>query len=127
MNAKELQSKGDKLLTPLIKLMHPQCEACGQETQVAHHFIEKSRSNLLRHDVRNLIALCNSCHTKIHNRFGNSVTGSIDVFDIIVKKRGKKWYKEIRSLEHKTIKADSIFWNNKLDELTKLLEEYKQL
>jgi uncharacterized Zn finger protein len=127
MNAKELQSKGDKLLTPLIKLIYPKCEACGQETQVAHHFIEKSRSNLLRHDVRNLIALCNSCHTKIHNRFGNSVVGSIDVFDIIVKKRGKKWYKEIRSLEHKTIKADSIFWNKRLEELTKLLEEYKKL
>lgn len=106
-----VRNKCDKLLTPIIKRLHPYCEACGGETQVAHHWIEKSRSTYLRYDVeRNLIPLCHSCHAKIHNRFGNSVTGSFDVATIIVNKRGKKWKNQLDIDSAKTVKADVYYY-----------------
>ena len=105
-----LRNKTDKLLTPLVKKLHPRCEACGSKTQVAHHWIEKSRSSNLRYDLRNLINLCHSCHAKIHNRFGNSVTGSLDVAELIIKKRGKKWKKEMETEGRKIVKTDRYFY-----------------
>ena len=113
-------NKADKLLTPIVRKLTPKCEACGNDTQVAHHWIEKSRSNYLRYDLRNLIALCQSCHTKIHNRFGNSVTGCLDVADIIIQKRGKKWKKQLDKDSAILIKRD-VYW------ATEHYERLKQL
>jgi hypothetical protein len=115
--AQSLKKEGDKLLTPLAKQLHPYCEACGMQSSVGHHFIEKSRSNLLRFDLRNIISLCQSCHTKIHNQFRGNSLGTHDVVERVIKSRGTKWYKELRSLEHKSIKADIIFWSKMVEEL----------
>lgn len=60
------QKSCDALLTPLIKILHPQCLLCGQDTQVAHHHIHKSKSLALRYNIDNLINLCNACHLKLH-------------------------------------------------------------
>ncbi len=125
-NSSKLEKVNDSLLTPIIKLIYPSCEACGSETQVAHHWIEKSRSSYLRYVLDNLIGLCHSCHAKIHNRFGNSVVGCLDVADIIIKKRGKKWAEQMKRDAVKIIKKD-IFWyeehhtnlKNTLDNLKK--------
>jgi len=117
MSIESLKKEGDKLLTPITKLLHPYCEACGLPTQVGHHFIEKSRSNLLRFDLRNIIGLCQSCHTKIHNQFRGNSLGTHDVVERVIKSRGAKWYKELRSLEHKSIKADIFFWGAKVGDL----------
>ena len=116
----KLEKKCDALLTPIIKKLHPLCEACGQPTQVAHHFIEKSRSNYLRYDIENnLIALCNSCHSKIHNRFGASVSGCLDVTDILRKKRGEEWYVNLRKMAQITIKKDILWYQENFDRLSK--------
>lgn len=124
-SAKEIaRDKADAKLTPIIKALHPQCEACGHETQVAHHWIEKSRSLHLRYDIRNLIPLCHSCHAKIHNRFGNSVAGCLDVADIIRSKRGEQWYQDMRREASTIVKADLKFYQ---DHYTKLLTEYKNI
>lgn len=116
----KLQAKADKLLTPIIKKLHPKCEACGSDTEVAHHFIEKSRSSNLRYDMRNLIPLCHSCHAKIHNRFGNSIMGSLDVADVIRKKRGEDWYNQIRVDGQKIVKVNKEWYENKLQELNSI-------
>lgn len=118
----KLQSKADKLLTPIIKKLHPKCEACGSDTEVAHHFIEKSRSSNLRYDLRNLIPLCYSCHAKIHNRFGNSIMGSLDVADVIRQKRGEDWYNQIRVDGQKIIKVNKEWYEAHLDRLEKELD-----
>lgn len=123
MNKQTLVKQGDKLVTPVTKILHPFCEGCGAPTICGHHFIEKSRSNYLRFKPINFIGVCNSCHTKIHNRFGNSVSGCIDIVDTIREKRGEDWYKEIRSLEHKSIKADIIFWQKEVDNLKEILND----
>jgi hypothetical protein len=118
-----LRNKTDALLTPLCKKNYPNCESCGQLTQVGHHWIEKSRSSFLRYDMRNLIALCNSCHAKIHNRFGNSVVGGLDVAEIIINKRGRAW-KELMDAEHKTYqKVDRDYYNQNYAHLKALLDK----
>jgi hypothetical protein len=105
------QRKCDSLITPIVKKERPYCEACGHATEVGHHFIEKSRSSFLRYDIdRNIIALCHSCHAKIHNRFGNSVMGCVDVVDILVKKRGKKWLNELKKLAPTYNKVNDEFY-----------------
>lgn len=119
----KLQTKCDKLLTPIIKRLYPKCEACGGDTEVAHHWIEKSRSSNLRYDMRNLIPLCHSCHAKIHNRFGNSVTGALDVADIIRAKRGEEWYNKMKIDGQKIIKVNEEWYESKLLELESLLAD----
>lgn len=106
-----VRNKADDLLTPIKKLTHPRCEACGGNTQVAHHWIEKSRSTYLRYDLeRNLIALCHSCHAKIHNRFGNSIMGSLDIAEEIIRQRGIKWKKDLIRDSVKYVKSDVHYY-----------------
>ena len=119
----KVMKKADKLLTPLMRKVCPKCEACGNDMQVAHHWIEKSRSNYLRYDPRNLISLCHSCHTKIHNKFGNSVTGCLDVADIIIQKRGKKWKKQLEKDSAKIIKKDVLWATEQYERLKKIHDE----
>ena len=118
-----VMNKADGKLTPIVRAMIPCCEACGNPTQVAHHWIEKSRSNYLRYDLRNLIALCQSCHTKIHNLFGSSVTNSLDVAEIIIAKRGKKWRKQLDKDSAVLIKKDVYWAMEQLERLQKLQDE----
>jgi hypothetical protein len=113
------QKTCDALLTPIVKKERPFCEACGHPTEVAHHMVEKSRSSFLRYDVdRNLIALCQSCHAKIHNRFGNSVSGCVDIVDVLRKKRGNKWYKDLQKVAHTYNKVNDEFYKINYDKLS---------
>lgn len=89
--ASRLQKECDALLQEVNKILHKNCEACGNPNQVGHHWIEKSRSAALRYDLDNIIPLCNSCHAKIHNIFGNSVVGGLNVAEAIIGKRGVEW------------------------------------
>lgn len=120
-NVSKLRNKCDSLLTPIIKKKCPKCEACNNETQVAHHWIEKSRSLNLRYNFKNLVALCHSCHARIHNRFGNSVVGALDVATIIIKKRGQEWKEEMDREGRKIIKGDIVFYNTTLERLQSML------
>jgi len=116
----KLEKKCDSLITPIIKKIHPLCECCGLPTQVGHHFIEKSRSNYLRYNIdKNIIALCNSCHYKIHNKY--SVIGIINVSDIIRQKRGEEWFKDINQMAHQSIKKDIIWYRENYERLKSLL------
>lgn len=117
----KLQAKCDRLLTPIMKKLHPKCEVCGSDTEVAHHWIEKSRSNNLRYNIENLVPLCHSCHAKIHNRFGNSITGSLDVADIIRAKRGEEWYNRMKVEGQKVIKVNKAWYEEQLAKLTEIL------
>lgn len=119
---KSLRDKCDKFLTPICKKTTPHCEACGKHTEVGHHWIEKSRSSYLRYDLRNIVALCNSCHTKIHNRFGNSVVGGLDVAQIIIKKRGKTWKMQMDADQPNYVKIDRNFYMENMKRLQAVLE-----
>ncbi len=53
---------------------HPLCEMCLKEgkaslTEEVHHILPVSQGG--RHNKENLMALCRSCHTKIHHALGD--------------------------------------------------------
>lgn len=107
-----LQKKCDALLQEYVRTTNPRCESCGAPTQVAHHWIEKSRSSFLRYELENLVPLCNSCHLKIHNIFGNNVVGGFNVAEIIIKKRGKGWKNRLERLQPTYMKVDKQHYAN---------------
>lgn len=118
---KKLRDSADALLTPICKKQSPKCESCGHDTEVGHHWIEKSRSNFLRYDLRNLIPLCHSCHAKIHNRFGNSIMGGFEVAEIIISKRGRAWKEQLDTDQPKYVKVDRFFYMENLERLRSML------
>lgn len=87
---KPSQSKCDSMLSPIIAKLYPKCLLCGKDTQVAHHYVHKSKSLALRYDFENLIPLCNSCHFMLHHN--ESYWGG-KVRDI----KGDKWFAYIES------------------------------
>jgi len=51
-----------------IRLMSPICDICKRnESEVVHHVIKKSKGNSIYFEMINLVALCKSCHYKVHN------------------------------------------------------------
>ncbi len=121
----KLTRKCDSYLTPIVKLSKPNCECCGKPTEVAHHWIEKSKSNFLRHELDNLVALCHSCHLKIHNRWGASIVRAYDVTRAVILKRGEEWKNNLDILAQKSIKFDVIFLQKRKEFLEKTLENLK--
>lgn len=119
----KLMNLADALLQKVNRLKHKKCEACGKPTQVGHHWIEKSRSKNLRYNLENIIPLCNSCHSKIHNIFGNSVVGGLDVAETIINKRGRAWKEKMDKEAVKIIKVDRFYYEEAINRLSRLLEE----
>lgn len=108
---KQLKSKCDKLLTPKIKELHPHCLLCGERTEVAHHFVHKSKSLILRHEIKNLIPLCNSCHLALHHNEGYYSAK-------IIKIKGMKWFNWLEKQKNQVFKPDIAYYENKLKELS---------
>ena len=110
----KLLKKCDSLLQSLVRAKFAFCEACGAKCQVGHHWIEKSRSSHLRYNWKdNIVPLCNSCHSKIHNVFGNSVVGGLNVAEVIIKKRGRAWKNRMDRLQPTYQKVD-VIWLEKI-------------
>lgn len=118
----KLQKTCDGLLQALVKAISPVCESCGAKCQVGHHWIEKSRSANLRYNLKNLIPLCNSCHAKIHNVFGNSIVGGLNIAEIIIKKRGRKWKERMDIEGRKIIKVNVAYYQQVKTRLLKELD-----
>ena len=62
----KLKEEADRAMQDYFRSVKTHCEMCGKPYQVAHHFIYKSSSNYLRYDEKNLIFVCNPCHSKFH-------------------------------------------------------------
>lgn len=118
----QLKKLADKKLQEVNHALHKNCEACGGQNQVGHHWIEKSRSSFLRYDLRNIIPLCNSCHSKIHNIFGNSIVGGLNVAEKIISIRGKKWKLLMDKLQPEYVKTNNAFYEENTARLEKILE-----
>ena len=115
---KRLRNKADALLQQKNHELHKKCEACGGPNQVGHHWIEKSRSSFLRYNLENIIPLCNSCHSKIHNVFGNNIVGGLNIAETIIKKRGQEWKERMDKLQPTYQKVDRLYYEKAIVELS---------
>ena len=124
---KTMRNKCDKLLSPIIKLQHPECflkgaQSCAFHSQVAHHHIKKSRSSALRYDLENLIPLCNACHMMLHQneskwvlelieRKGIEWAQSLKAKDVMVKTDVHFYIEHHKRLEgiYKTLKPETFY------------------
>ena len=116
----KLQTKCDKLLTPIIKEMYPVCllngsqgnENCTYYTEVAHHHVHKSKSSALRYNFDNLIPLCNHCHLMLHH---NESFWASKVVEI----KGLDWFKRLEKEKYKMIKTNKAYYEEQLEILQK--------
>jgi hypothetical protein len=103
-----VRNKADLLLTPIIKLLYPNCllrgaERCAGVTQVAHHHVHKSSSSALRYEIMNLVPLCGACHALLHaneSYWGSRVT----------QLRGLDWFNELQEKRKESVKTDVHFY-----------------
>ena len=114
MKTKTLRNKADKLLTPIIKQLHPDCILCGAPTQVAHHHVHKSKSSILRYNLDNLIPLCTGCHLKLHHNESYWASKIVAI-------RGLDWFRGLEKEKNKIIKVNDAWYQENLERLTKLL------
>jgi 5-methylcytosine-specific restriction endonuclease McrA len=113
---KSLRNKADKMLTPIVKVLHPECLLCGNPTQVAHHHIKKSTSSALRYYIPNLIGLCTPCHCKLHH---DEIlwTGRVIVL------MGMEWLADLEEHKKEEVKTNKQFYQDHIDNLS----TYKQI
>ena len=52
---------------------HPTCARCGRPAEVVHHIIPRDKGGSDR--SANLVALCRSCHSKVHAEQGDYFGG----------------------------------------------------
>lgn len=52
---------------------YPRCAHCGAPSTVAHHIVRKRDGG--SDDYSNLLALCHSCHSRLHAKTGESFGG----------------------------------------------------
>ena len=92
MNPKQrLRNKADKLWKEIILKHHPMCEGCGTEpSNTGHHFFPKGLYGHLRYDIDNGIGIGIKCHFAHHHK------GCPVIHQNIIKKRGIKWYNELK-------------------------------
>ena len=108
----KLKAKADRAIQDYFRTIKTKCELCGKPYQVAHHFIWKSQSNYLRYDEKNLIFLCQPCHSKFHS-FPDP-TYPIRVAQM----RGRAWVKYIQKFK-RLLKKDSR------EELESIISKYQ--
>jgi 5-methylcytosine-specific restriction endonuclease McrA len=111
-----LQRKCDALLSPIVVNSYPKCLLCGKPSQVAHHFVHKSKSNALRYNMWNLIPLCHSCHFALHNN------ESLYAARIILA-NGVAWFEELEQLKRETIKVNRKHYEEVYQRLLTLKEK----
>lgn len=99
------QAQCDKLLSPIIRELHPVCllngtnPNCTYNTEVAHHHVHKSKSLALRYFWDNLIPLCNHCHLMLH--MNESFWASK-----IVQIRGLEWFCQLEKKKNEICKPN---------------------
>jgi hypothetical protein len=117
---KKTQKSCDKLLSPIVKKLNPTClfwgrvQGCTKDTQVAHHHCHKSKSLILRYDIKNLVNFCNHCHLMLH--WNESYWASK-----VVEIKGLAWFRYIEKTKNKELRYPD--YDNIYQKLSKLLND----
>jgi len=66
---KKLRLQAERLWKELvIKQANGVCEICGKTASIAHHFVPRSQSGILKFNPKNGICICLSCHFAHHTK-----------------------------------------------------------
>ena len=114
-SVQKLRNQCDKLLTPAVKKMYPKSILSGEPTEVAHHFIKKSKSTALRYYLPNLIPLTHKEHLRLHC---NESYWS----GVIIKKKGIEWFKDLEKKKNQIVKADKWWYEEQLNHLKETVD-----
>lgn len=122
----KVRNRCDQLMQQIYTKKYPKCDICSAPTYCMHHFVEKSRSARLRYDEENLIPLCLTCHTRVHNhiffRALNNINRSYDHVDMIINKRGgKDWKDKMEKTGREEIKTNLAYYQKMYEDLSNLL------
>jgi 5-methylcytosine-specific restriction endonuclease McrA len=110
LTAKSVCKQADALLTPIIKKMYPRCLLCNNPTEVGHHHVHKSKSTILRHNLDNIIPLCNKCHLALHWNESYHASRIVDI-------KGLAWFRKLEKVKNQIIKADVMWYSKQLGKL----------
>ena len=106
------QKKCDVLLQTLGKQKYQKCEVCGNPINCLHHFFPKSVSSFHRYNWDNLIPICQGCHMRHH------LAGDPSIHQVIIRKRGQKWYDELEKHKRDYTKCDKFYYQSVYEKLS---------
>lgn len=72
-----------------ISVWGNRCNVCLAIAQQIHHYIPRSKSSLLKHDVQNAVPICRKCHFLIHNSHNPDKIN--EIYERIRATRGESW------------------------------------
>lgn len=101
-----------------FKLYGDRCELCGSTyLATVHHFYFKSSVVWLKFEILNGVILCCKCHARLHFKDAKLVE------ELIIKKRGKKWYNKLRRLKDnkpRFFKVNILWYQREIKKLEKV-------
>lgn len=112
-----LRRKADRLLQEVYTKGN--CEVCGEPAQCVHHVIYKSQSNFLRYNPKNLVPICNKCHSLLHK------TGDSRILGTIIAKRGIEWHEELQIIRHELCCLSEQYLKEIIDNLNTQIKIWK--
>ena len=111
---KRLKKQADRLFQEVGLLLQPRCAICGQKAVVRHHFIAKSLSSGLRHEIRNGVSLCYPHHSRWHQ------TGDPELYEKMVSSMSADQQEFLKKDRRREIKPTQENYQRAIDELTNL-------
>lgn len=110
---KRLRKRADVLFQTVGLKLEPNC-FCREKATVRHHFIGKSLSSGLRHDIKNGISLCFKHHQRFHSVFDP------EIYEKMIENKTAEWYSYIKANRRKAIKPSKENYLKAIETLTKL-------
>lgn len=84
-----LKRELDRLIQQITKRTYTECLVCSNKNICGHHYVQKKQSLYLRFDMRNIVPLCLSCHSRHH------VSGDPYIHQTILLRKGFEWADEL--------------------------------
>lgn len=108
---KKLKKEADTLFQQVGLLIHPFCVVCGRDATVRHHFIAKSLSSALRHDIQNGVSLCWFHHQRFH------ATVDPETYEKMVGSMTAKQIEHLKEKRREVLKPSQANYIQAIDEL----------